>query len=361
MAIFPLLFSFAYYIKIISLQCKHFLRMKMIIGFVKERPAWEYRVALVPQTVKQLMSDGHQVLMETGAGERAGYSDEQYREAGAILLRQAEEVYKKSELMPKIWAPHEEEYVFLHENLWILAHFDSYKYPERLAIWKKYKINALAFERLPRLPRVQDIDVLSSQHNLAGYKAALLTMDMLDQSIPLMMTAAGTLMPLKALVIGAGVAGLQAIATLQRMGAQVYAADVRPEAAEQVKSLGAKFMPSETEYINQVLPECSIVIACVATISGVVPQILSQFQLNRLPRGAVVLDMADGNVEGAINDRLLDNGRYKLLADSHLAADIAYSSSMLYSQNVYNVISGFNKLKKDTEVWSQILLTSAED
>lgn len=333
----------------------------MNIGFVKERPAWEYRVALVPQTVKRFLSEGHQVYMEEGAGERAGYANDQYCSAGAILLHHAEEVYKQAEFLPKIWAPQEEEYAFLHENLWVLAHFDSYKYPERLHVWKKYKINALAMERLPRLSRVQDIDVLTSQHNLAGYKAALIAMDMLDQSIPLMMTAAGTLMPLKALVVGAGVAGLQAVATLQRMGAQVYATDIREEAAEQVRSLGAKFFPSESEYINKILPECSIIITCVATISGDVPQLLEKSQLGKLARGTVILDMAAGNVEGSVNGRLIDNGRYRLLADSHLATDIAYSASLLYSQNVYNVISGLDRLKQDKEVWSQILMTGEEN
>ena len=331
----------------------------MIIGFVKERPAWEYRVAVTPQTVEQLVAAGHQVYAETGAGESAGFSNELYSHAGAALLNAAE-VYEKAEFMPKIWAPQEDEYAFLHPNLWILANFESYKKPERTAVWKKYKINALAFERLPRLSRVQDIDTLSSQHNLAGYKAALLAMDMQTQTVPLMMTAAGTLTPLKALVIGAGVAGLQAVATLQRMGAQVYATDIRPEAEEQIKSLGAKFVASAPEEINQILPLCAIVITTVSVISGKVPQVLSAAQLQRLPFGAVVLDMAGGNVETSITERLLDNEHYRLLSDPHLASDVAYSASQLHSRNVYNFISRLEKIKQDKEVWSQILLTQAE-
>ena len=331
----------------------------MIIGLVKERPAWEYRVAVTPQTVEQFVAAGHQVYAETGAGERAGFSNEQYIQAGASLLSAAE-VYEKAEFMPKIWAPNEDEYAYLHPNLCILANFESYKKPERTEIWKKYKITALALERLPRLSRVQDIDTLSSQHNLAGYKAALLAMDMQTQTVPLMMTAAGTLNPLKALVIGAGVAGLQVIATLQRMGALVYATDVRPEAEEQIKSLGAKFVSSTPEEINKLLTSCQIVIAAVSVISGKVPQVLSAAQLQRLPAGAVVLDMAGGNVETSILGRLLDNGHYKLLADTHLASDVAYSASQLHSRNVYNFISRLDKIKDDTEVWQQILLTSAE-
>ena len=332
----------------------------MIVGFVRERPAWEYRVAVVPQTVKQLIADGHQVFAEVGAGERAGFSDEQYISAGAIMLN-AEEVYTKSEFMAKVWAPKEEEYAYLHENLWVLAHFESYKHPELLAIWQKYKINALAFERLPRLSRVQDIDTLSSQHNLAGYKAALLAMDMQTKSVPMMMTAAGTLMPLKALVIGAGVSGLQAMATLQRMGAQVWGTDVRPEAEEQIKSLGAHFVSSQPEEINKMLQNSDIVITAVSVLSEKVPQVLSKTQLQMLPRGAVVLDMAGGNVETSINGRLLDNEHYKLLSDSHLASDVAESSSMLHSRNVYNFIKRFDAIKKDKEVWSQILWTQAEE
>lgn len=332
----------------------------MIVGFVKERPAWEYRVAVIPQTVKQLIADGHQVFAEVGAGERAGFSNEQYVNAGATMLNSAEEVYAKSEFMAKIWAPKEDEYAYLHEDLWILAHFESYKHPELLAIWQKYKINALALERLPRLSRVQDIDTLSSQHNLAGYKAALLTMDMQTKSVPMMITAAGTLIPLKALVIGSGVSGLQAMATLQRMGAQVWGSDIRPEAEEQVKSLGAHFISSQPEEINKILPNSDIVITAVSVLSEKVPQVLSKQQLQILPRGAVVLDMAGGNVETGIDGRLLDNEHYKLLSDQHLASDVTESASMLHSRNVYNFIKRFDAIKKDKEVWSQILWTQAE-
>lgn len=337
-----------------------FYEVVMIVGIVKERPAWEYRVAVVPQTVKQLITDGHTVNIEAGAGERAGFSDEQYREAGANILHTAADVYEKSEFIAKIWAPKENEYVFLHENLWILANFESYKNPERTEIWEKYKINALALERLPRLSRVQDIDTLSSQHNLAGYKAALLAMDMQTKTVPLMMTAAGTLMPMKALVIGTGVSGLQAIATLQRMGAQVYGSDIRQDAEDQVKSLGAQFVPFNNVEINKLLPSCSIVIASVAVISGKAPQVLTLNQLQRLPFGSVILDMAGGNVESSIDGRLLDNEHYKLLADSHLASDVANSASLLHSRNVYNFIRRIDVIKQDYEVWTQILLTEAE-
>lgn len=334
-----------------------FCEDEMIIGFVKERPAWEYRVAVVPQTVKQLVALGHQVCFENGCGERAGYFDNQYIEAGAQQLRNAEAVYAKSELMIKVWAPQEEEYGFLHEGLWIVANFESYKKPERLKIWEKYKINALAIERVPRLSRVQDIDTLSSQHNLAGYKAALVAMDMSTQSVPLMMTAAGVLPPVKALVIGAGVAGLQAVATLQRMGAQVFASDVRKETVEQAKSLGAQFIEATPENINKVLPECGIVITAVGLIEEKVPELINAAQLQRLPKGAVVLDMASGNVEGAISGRLLDNGHYKLLADSHLAADVAYSASFLHSRNMYNLLLRWDMLVQDKEVWSALLIS----
>ncbi len=338
-----------------------FCEDEMIIGFVKERPAWEYRVAVVPQTVKQLIALGHQVCFENGCGERAGYFDNQYIEAGAQQLRNAAAVYAKSDLIIKIWAPHEEEYGFLHEKLWIVANFESYKRPERLKIWKKYKINALAIERVPRLSRIQDIDTLSSQHNLAGYKAALIAMDMSTQSVPLMMTAAGVLPPMKALVIGAGVAGLQAVATLQRMGAQVFASDVREETAEQAKSLGAQFIETTPENIDKILPECGIVITCVGLISGHVPQLISAAQLRHLPMGAVVLDMAVGNVEGSVSGRLFDNGHYKLLSDAHLAADVAYSASFLHSCNMCNLVSRWDKLSQDKEVWSALLISQEKD
>ena len=150
---------------------------------------------------------------------------------------------------------------------------------------------------------------------------------------------------------------MQAVATLQRMGAQVFASDVRKETAEQAKSLGAQFIEATPENINKVLPECSIVITAVGLIEEKVPELINAAQLQRLPKGAVVLDMASGNVEGAISGRLLDNGHYKLLADSHLAADVAYSASFLHSRNMYNLLLRWDMLVQDKEVWSALLIS----
>lgn len=332
----------------------------MIIGFVKELPQWEYRTALVPETVRRLRDAGYEVIGESGAGARAGYADEIYREAGAKLYG-SREVWQHADMMLKIWAPAESEEKYLHEGQWIAADFESLKYPERISVWKRKKIKALALERLPRLSRVQDLDILSSQNSLAGYKAALTAMNMQNRSAPLMMTSAGTLLPLKALVIGVGVAGLQAIATLQRAGAQVTGADIRPETEEQVLSLGARFIKAEKAKISELLPQCGIVITAAYGISGKVPVLIDEGMLNLLPEGAVAVDMAAGNIAGSENGRVLRIGKVMLLASNHLAADIAGSASFLYSGNMYNLVTRLAGLQKDDEVWKQIFISGKGD
>lgn len=328
----------------------------MIIGFVKELPQWEYRTALIPETVRRLRENGYEVIGESGAGVRAGYADETYRDAGAELYGYRE-VWRCADMMLKIWAPSESEEKYLREGLWIAANFESTKYPERISVWKRRKIKALALERLPRLSRVQDLDILSSQDSLAGYKAALTAMNMQNRSVPLMMTSAGTLLPLKALVIGAGVAGLQAIATLQRAGAQVTGADIRPETEEQVLSLGARFIAAEKAKISELLPQCGIVITAAYGISGRVPLLIDENMLNLLPEGAVAVDMAAGNIAGSVNGKVLQIGKIMLLASNHLAADVAGSASYLYSGNMHNLVTRLVELQKDAEVWQQIFIS----
>ena len=328
----------------------------MIIGFVAEKWEWEYRVALVPQTVHLLTKMGHEVYFEKNAGIKAGFSDEDYIKNGAKLFTDATNVYKKSEIIVKINAPVKQEYKYLHKDLWIIANFSNMSKDEQLSIIKKYKVKIVALDQLPRLSRVQDIDILSSQNNLAGYKAALIAMNMQNKSVPLMMTSAGTVPALKALVLGVGVAGLQAIATLQRMGAIVYASDVRAETAEQVMSLGAKFIISSNDNIFNILKNIDILITSAYSSNGYTPQLITLKMLKQMPLGSIIIDMANGNVEGGLENsvKILDN--VKILSSVHLAADVAYSASGLFSRNIYNLLSRWDELLKDDEVWSKILI-----
>ncbi len=332
----------------------------MIIGTLKEKPSWEHRVALVPQSVRQLIVAGHTVLVEKNAGASAGYEVAQYEEAGAKIMS-AEEIYKQSEVIAKIWAPMPEEYKFLQAGQMIIANFESWQYPERTDCWKEHKIKAVALERLPRLSRVQDIDILSSQNNLAGYKAGLLAMNMLNQSVPLMMTSAGNLTPVKALVLGTGVAGLQAIATLGRMGAIVWASDIRPETEEQVKSLGAKFVVSNKENLEQQLAQCAILITSALAQNGKPPLLIEQDMLKKMPANSVAIDMAGGNIEGAEKGKVLDYGNVRVLTRMHLASEVANSASFLFSRNIYNLLMRRLEIEKDYEIWQHILLTKKEE
>lgn len=332
----------------------------MIIGIVKERPDWEHRVAMIPAVAAQLCADGHTVYFENGAGFKAGYADEAYSQAGAKPLRKAGDVYKKAELMLKIRAPQKDEYAFLQPEQWIAADFESLKNNEACKLRQKYKIRPVALERLPRLSRVQDIDILSSQNNLAGYKAALTAMNMLNQSVPLLMTAAGTLLPVKALVIGVGVAGLQAIATLQRAGAQVWASDIRPETEEQVISLGAKFISGAPESVNKQLQVSSVLITTAFSPSGVVPRLITAAQLALMPAGAVAIDMAGGNIEGAENGKVLQINGVTLLTRTYLAADVAASASLLYARNMYNLVHRWDELANDEEIAPHIFLDKCD-
>jgi len=331
----------------------------MIVGFVKEQPQWEKRVALVPEVVHRLKGNGHVVIGERGAGERAGYTDEMYKEAGAELTS-SREVYAQAELVAKIWAPAENEEKYLTAGQWIAADFESLKYPERLEVWQRKKIKALALERLPRLSRVQDIDVLSSQSNLAGYKAATAALNMLGRSVPLMMTAAGTLAPAKALVIGAGVAGLQAIATLQRMGALTYGADIRGETGEQVVSLGARFITATKENLKEILPQCEIVITAATSVSGKPSLLIDGEMLQLLPKDAVAVDLAAGNIAGAENGRIVRIGKATVWANTYLAADVAHSASFLYANNIYHLVTRWHELENDAQIWPEILISGKE-
>ena len=326
---------------------------KMIIGLAKEDNDKEYRVALIPSTVKKFCMDGHEVLLLKGSGEKAGYSDDEYVESGAKIVS-FEDLFKLSKIIVKINAFSKKELLLLDRNQWVVANFDSYRNEDNLKNIKKNKVNAIALERLPRLSRVQDIDILSSQDNLSGYKAALVALNMQNKAASLMMTSAGTIYPLKAMVIGIGVTGLQAIATLQRMGCIVWGVDIRKDVEEQVVSLGAKFILSSSKNFLEEIKEAQIIITSANSITSHPPKIIHNSMLRELSHGTIIVDTSGGNVEDIKAESLVEFGNIKIVSSQYFASDIAYSASQLFSNNLYNFISRLDEIKKDEEVWSKI-------
>ena len=218
----------------------------MIIGTLKEKKKFENRVAISPDEVKSYLKSGHQVLIEKGAGSLSGFTDKSYKEAGATITN-SKEVLKTSEIIIKINCPSPEESKLINNKAMVVSQISTQNNQESIKILNSRKVSAFALELVPRITRAQDMDILSSQANLAGYHAVIDAAQEFNRVLPLFMTAAGKVTPANVLVIGAGVAGLQAIATAKRLGAIVYATDVRIASKEQVESLGGKFVMVEDE------------------------------------------------------------------------------------------------------------------
>ena len=218
----------------------------MIIGTIKEKKKFENRVAISPDEVKNYVKAGHQVLIEKNAGLLSGFTDKSYKEAGASIAS-AKEILSSSDIVVKINCPSSDEAKQLKSSSMVISQLNIQNEVDTIKIFNSKKISSFSLERVPRITRAQDMDILSSQANLAGYHAVIDAAQEFNRVLPLFMTAAGKVTPANILVIGAGVAGLQAIATAKRLGAIVYATDVRIASKEQVESLGGKFVMVEDE------------------------------------------------------------------------------------------------------------------
>lgn len=278
---------------------------KFIIGIPREITKGENRVAATPDIVKKYLALGFDVQIEKDAGTNAGFADKEYN---AKIVPNA---YKNADIILKIWEPTPEEEKHITNSTSVIANFPN---------THKRKYNAYALNLMPRISRAQSMDILSSQSNLAGYKAVIEAASKLDKAIPLMMTSAGTIPPVRFFIIGIGVAGLQAIATAKRLGGQVYATDIRPETKEQVESLGGKF----TDNIPDQLTKTDVLITTALTQGKPSPILVTKKMIKTMPKGAIIVDIG-GNVEGAENS-------------SNIASSIAHSASTLYAKNLYNFI-----------------------
>jgi H+-translocating NAD(P) transhydrogenase subunit alpha len=328
----------------------------MRVGVPKETAPGERRVALVPESVGRLAATGSEVTIEAGAGSAAGFSDEAYRDAGATV---AADPYDGAELVARVRKPGADELARLREGIVVVGFLEPLSDPAGIDALAERGAIAFAMESIPRITRAQAMDALSSQATVAGYKAALIAAERLPKFFPLLMTAAGTVAPAKVLVLGAGVAGLQAIATARRLGAVVSGYDVRPVVREQVESLGATFLDlgirgEETEggYARELseeeqqaqqealegrLPEFDAVITTALVPGRPAPRLIPATAVAAMRDGSVIVDLAaetGGNCELTVPGEEVVREGVTIVGAIDLAASMAHHASQLYSRNV---------------------------
>ncbi len=334
------------------------------LGVLKETKAHEHRVALSPTAVKMLTDKGFTCFVEKSAGEDASYSDKDYTTAGATILENAALIFASTDVLLKINPPDQGEIAQLKSGqTWISMLFHRNQ-PELMVQMASKGINAISMDAIPRISRAQSMDVLSSQSNLAGYKAVILGANEMPKIFPMLMTAAGTVKPARVLIFGVGVAGLQAIATAKRLGAIVEATDVRMETKEQAESLGAKFISVEgegvataggyatevsqdylakqKEAVNKSLAQADLVITTALVQGKKAPVLITAEQVAMMKMGAVIIDMAveqGGNCELSVPaSTILKNG-VKIVGPMNLPASLANNASELYARNVVTFLT----------------------
>ncbi len=334
-----------------------------VIAVTKETRANETRVAATPETVKKLAAAGFSVVVQAGAGTAASYPDADYEAAGAKLAQTAGEALKDADVLFKVRAPEPAEIAALKSGAIVAAALNPYQDKETLDALAKAGATAIAMEFIPRITRAQVMDMLSSQANLAGYRAVIEGAEAYGKALPMMMTAAGTVAAAKVFIMGVGVAGLQAIATARRLGAVVTATDVRPATKEQVESLGAKFLAVEdeefknaqtaggyakemskeyqakqAELVSSHIAKQDIVITTALIPGRPAPKLVSAAQVASMRAGSILVDLAieqGGNVEGAkLNETVITPNGVKILGHANLPGRIATDASALYARNL---------------------------
>ena len=337
----------------------------MRIGSVLENQKIEKRISITPETAKKYLSLGIEVSLPENYGSHLGIKDNEYKEIGVLISKDEKEIINNADLIVQLGLPDEEKRSLIKENQTLIGIFNPYNNEKKIKALVNKNINVLSLELLPRITRAQSMDILSSQANLAGYKAVLESFACFEKAIPMMMTAAGTVPAAKVLVVGAGVAGLQAIATAKRMGAIVFATDVRMASKEQVESLGGKFLTVEgaenleteggyakeasddfkkkqEELLKETLKKINIVI-CTALIPGKkAPLIIKQNMLDNMQSGSVIYDLAaaqGGNVAFTEVDKIIERNGVKIMGEKNILNKLPVSSSSLYAKNVFNFVS----------------------
>ena len=340
----------------------------MIVAAVKEKNKFENRVSITPDTCKSYIKAGLDVIIEKNAGYNASFLDSVYKESGAKVLDR-EQVLQKADILVSVSSILENsDLEILKNKAVIVGGFNPYENGDKIKQIIGKNLSLISLDFLPRISRAQSMDILSSQANLAGYKAVIEASSIFKKALPMMMTAAGTIIPAKCLILGAGVAGLQAIATAKRLGCVVSAFDVRPEVEEQVNSLGAKFVKvedkentkkTETVYaremsedykkkqlkaIHDVATNMDIIISTALIPGKKAPILIGSNTIMQMKSGSILIDLASsagGNIEGSKIGEKVNINDCVVYAPRNLPSLIAYDASLLFSKNIFNFISNF--------------------
>ncbi len=349
----------------------------MIVGSLTEDKSFEKRVAITPDIVKKYKSLGLEIHLNKNYAVHLGINDDQYKSQGATMFESSVEVISNSSAILQMNIPNDETLSKLKIDQILIGVLNPYSNKEKLKDIISKNVKCFSLELLPRITRAQSMDILSSQANLAGYKAVIDSFGYFQKAIPMMMTAAGTISAAKVLVVGAGVAGLQAIATAKRMGAIVFATDVRLASKEQVESLGGKFLTVEgsenleteggyakeasedfkkkqEELLKETLKKIDIII-CTALIPGKkAPLIIKKDMIDVMQSGSVIYDLAasqGGNSELTKVNEVIDSNGVKIMGETNILNKLPVSASNLYAKNMFNFVSNlYDKEKKTFEI-----------
>jgi len=349
----------------------------MRIISVLENQKIERRIAITPDIAKKYKALGFDVILAEKYGEHLGFKDSDYKELGVEISTSEKEILKDADIIVQLGLLSDENLSHLNQNQTLIGVFNPYANKEKIENLSKNNINIFSLEMLPRITRAQSMDILSSQANLAGYKAVIESFASFEKAVPMMMTAAGTIPAAKVLVVGAGVAGLQAIATAKRMGAIVFATDVRETSKEQVESLGGKFLTVEgaenleteggyakeasdefkkkqEDLLAETLKKIDIVI-CTALIPGKkAPLIIKDSMISNMQSGSVVYDLAaiqGGNTAFTEVDKIIIKDGVKIMGETNILNRLPVSASSLYSKNIFNfVLNLYDKENKKINI-----------
>ena len=339
------------------------------IAALKERAAGETRVALTPETARKFIALGAAVVVEAGAGAAASIADADYAAAGAEVAKTAAAAVKGADAVLGVQGPDPKALNGASSGAWVVAGLDPFGQRGRVDDYAAAGLEALAMEFMPRITRAQSMDILSSQSNLSGYKAVIEAANLYGRAFPMMMTAAGTVSAAKACVMGVGVAGLQAIATARRLGAQVSATDVRSATREQIQSLGAKpifvesvagiegegaggyatemspeYQQAQAELVSSHIAKQDIVITTALIPGRAAPRLITDAQIATMKPGSVIFDLAvaaGGNVEGSVADEVVVRHGVRILGYSNTPAKLPADASALFARNLLNFLSAF--------------------
>lgn len=347
----------------------------MLIGIPKETKFKENRVAITPLITKDLIAKGFQVAVEAGAGMNSFFSDEDYKNNGAEIIASKTDVYSKADIVLKVNAPLTDEIALMKKGAILISFMWAKTNTEMVEACAAADISAFSMDAVPRISRAQKMDALSSQANLAGYKAVLLCANQIGKILPMMTTAAGTIKPSKVVIFGAGVAGLQAIATAKRLGAIVEVSDIRPETKEQVESLGGRFievkgddsikmeggyvkgvseefLKKQQELVTKHVADADIVITTALIPGKKAPVLVTEDMIKSMKFGSVILDMAveqGGNVVGSkLNETIVVNG-VTIIGESNIPSLLPMNASDLYAKNIQTLL--YHLADKDGFKW----------